>query len=93
MLREKYETGRGGMGRVDERKNFYGKVEFGSLAGLDSASISRAFVTKRDVCELQNVIGDTDVTNRFNNSVHFLTSHRLFFRVVLNAAKVTVLNC
>lgn len=31
MVREKYETGRGGMGRVDERKNNYGEVEVGSL--------------------------------------------------------------
>lgn len=31
MVREKYETGSGGMERVDERKNNYGELEVGSL--------------------------------------------------------------
>lgn len=31
MVKEKYETGRGGMGRVDEKINKYGEVEGGSF--------------------------------------------------------------
>lgn len=31
MVKKKYEIGRGGMGRVDKKKNNYGEVEGGSF--------------------------------------------------------------